>query len=83
MKAGRARVRSELLAETNGPYTTSELSYFLVLSCESGVLSFPSVGGPQTLALKICHAERNREERVAVLTMESKHPYPGLRPPRQ
>jgi len=26
--AGRARVRSELLAETNGSYTTSELSYF-------------------------------------------------------
>jgi hypothetical protein len=27
-KAGRARVKRELLAETNGPYTTSELSYF-------------------------------------------------------
>src|SRR3954452_18194393 len=24
---------------------------------------------------QICHAERNREERVAILTMESKHPY--------
>ena len=28
-EAGRARVKRELLAETNGPYTTSELSYFL------------------------------------------------------
>ena len=27
-----ARVKRELLAETNGSYTTSELSYFLALS---------------------------------------------------
>jgi len=35
-EAGRARVRSELLAETNGPYITSELSYFWpsALSCQ-------------------------------------------------
>jgi hypothetical protein len=38
-EAGRARVRSELLAETNGPYTTSELSYFLVPSPELRVPS--------------------------------------------
>ena len=24
-----------------------------------------------------CHAERNGEEREAILTMESKHPYPA------
>src|SRR5580692_620027 len=33
---------------------------------------------------KDCHAERNREESAAILTMESKHPYPHLsrlRPP--
>jgi hypothetical protein len=29
LKAGRARVKRELLAETNGPHTTSELSLFL------------------------------------------------------
>jgi hypothetical protein len=28
MQAGRARVKRELLAETNGPYITSELSLF-------------------------------------------------------
>jgi hypothetical protein len=28
---------SELLAETNGPHTTSELSYFLVISFKSSV----------------------------------------------
>jgi hypothetical protein len=44
LKAGRARVRSELLAETNGSYTTSELSYFyflslLVLGCSRPVRS--------------------------------------------
>jgi hypothetical protein len=32
MQAGRARVKRELLAETNGLYITSELSLFL--SCE-------------------------------------------------
>ena len=38
-KAGRARVIRELLAETNGPYTTSELSYFLAVSCEARAAS--------------------------------------------
>ncbi len=31
-EAGRARVKRELLAETNGPHTTSELLFFALLA---------------------------------------------------
>jgi hypothetical protein len=60
-EAGRARVKRELLAETNGPHTTSEL---LVFSLQDSRLS-----------TKRCRAERSREESKAILTAKSKHPY--------
>ncbi len=76
---------SELLAETNGSYTTSELSLFSPqFSPESQVSAFslrpcslPPVLGTFSppLPFPACHAERNREERVEILTMQSKHPY--------
>ncbi|MFZ0734525.1 MAG: hypothetical protein WAM79_19550, partial [Candidatus Sulfotelmatobacter sp.] len=47
-KAGQARVKRELLAETNGPYTTSELSYFSSFQLrKAGLLTdVPSETGP-------------------------------------
>ena len=47
-KAGRARVKRELLAETNGPHTTSELLFYCYelrvpdADGRRGVVSFPS-----------------------------------------
>jgi hypothetical protein len=59
-EAGQARVKRELLAETNGPHTTSEL---LIFSPRQLLRSHSD-----------CHAERSSEESKAILTAKSKHP---------
>ncbi|SPF42083.1 hypothetical protein SBA1_420003 [Candidatus Sulfotelmatobacter kueseliae] len=71
VRAGRARVKRELLAETNGSYITSELLIFC--TCQPSAFSPAQAETPNP-----CHVERNSEESEAILTAESKHPYHDL-----